>query len=1355
MTRSSTNPPPNPWPKRLGIALAAIVGLALIVWIALILWLRSDSGRTFVETTVEDLEIAGQRIALDGLDGSVLGQFELDRIELTGPDGVWLVASDVTIDWNPRTILSGTVDVNSLRVGDLDVLSRPVLIPGDSDGQSRVDTFDIDGIALPDVSLAEAVAGQAMALSAQGDLRHAPDGGDARLSARSDAGDTVEADLQWSPLLVLSGEATVEGAPGGLIAGLLRLGPDKGVTADVTTRDSQTNVLARIDGMDFADIVIERTQSRIDMTGRVTPGPLPLLDRVAPFLGGETEFDATLPLDQDAKASIDLRAPLLTLSAAGARRDGDIYLDTLALEATDPLASFDRDDVAIGRLIARGQAVIGDNYRFEGQLDVLDIDYQAYRVDRLQGPATLIYDEGNIRFDTALTGQAATSAAARANGARIDAAGQYDIDARALTLDRADVALPGLSFKGAGTVVAGGEGARTNLSGRYKVDTSLFRDGPAAILTGQADIRTTPQGPVAELSGRARNITGLASAVQPLVPGGLDYTARVRFEDGGMIVPRFTARNDRLQADGSGRYSDGNLSATIDYAVDRYDFAAVSATGIEGQATLSGPLQAIAFETDARMRTLDTGQLKTTDATASATGTYAGGVIDLSGDLAGDSAQGRIVTRGDVTLEDGNWTVTNIDGSLGGLSATGSLSGIGGSIAAIRGDMVISGTSPLVPADSVEARLLLNEAQVDVEAVLSGLNYWRLQDADVTISAKGPRESVAFDVAAEGRTEIRDITRNFVFAATGIADLSAQNLSGQTDFDIALGDLTLVGNATVRHSEQGWAGIVNADGLGGTLQAALDPGEDIMAFDLDTVSVPQLARLLARPATEGTVSGTGRFQLVPEGVSGQAEFTLDDLRSPISDSEPVSVMTRLSLQDERLVAILEATEGGLAGQARIEGAVDTLSRAPYLVWPPAVPLAGQADLRGAIGPLAEVFLPPQTDVAGQIQSDLTFTLPSTPTGLQGRIELSDGAFEQGALGLRFNKIEMVADLSGETITIPSISAKGVDGGTLNGSGRMGLGEGTGTVDIRADKLKVIDRREGNAEVSGELSVSRTTELLRLSGELRVTDAYLNIARLPKPGLPTLEIDFGDDEDEEETRSFASATTEMDIRIVSAGRIRVRGRGLNASMSLDAAVRGAFDNPVATGEMSIARGRFDFLGKRFEFRDSNVFIRDDIMKSILSLEAIRRTSDLTAVVKVSGTLDRPEIELTSEPNLPEDEVLSRILFGRSPTQLSAIETARLAAALAQLSGGSGFDLFGSLENAVGLDTLEVGQNETGLTQLTTGKYLSDDVYLEVRTTSEGTPGIAVEWQVRDNVSLEAETVPNERERLSVQWRKDFD
>ncbi|MGB6229920.1 MAG: translocation/assembly module TamB domain-containing protein [Litorimonas sp.] len=1354
MTATQTDASHNPWPKRLLFGL-----LGLLILIALVvaigwLWLSGSGGRAFVEERVEDMEVAGQRIAIDGLDGSVLDSFHIDRIELTGRNGVWLIARDVTVDWSPTALLSKTLDVDTVRIGDLDLLQRPILEPSGDGGESPIATYDVDGIDLPDVAIAEAVIGSAVQLAASGTLRHGPDGGDGVFSARSEQGDAVEADLAWSPMLVLSGEADIDGAPGGLLAGLLRLEPDQSVTADVSTRDDTTQVRAQIDGADFADLSILRGQSQVSVDGTVYPSRLPLLGRVSPMLGGQTEVEAVLPLDQGARAELTLRAPLATLRATGERRDGIIVLDEVALEATNPLQSFELNDISLGTIIARGRATIGEGYSFDGTVEGRNIYYQDYTVDRLQGPAKFVFEDNVLSFDTSLTGTA-SGTMARANGARLVAVGRLNLETRTVSLSRSNIVLPGLSFRGQGRV-GYGERPTASFSGQYEVDTTVFRDGPGATLAGQATVRTAPDGPTIELTGRATDIVGLASAVEPIVENGVDYTASVRVEEGEIVVPRFTASNDRLDAAGSARWANGNIQSEIDYAVDRYDFAATALTGIEGTATVTGPPSLIAFRTELTADTLDAGALATTAAAITATGTYADGVTTADGTLTAVSEQGRIDTSGTVVLNRGEWSVTDLRGDLGKLSATGTLSGIGGDIAALRGDLVVSGRSPLVPAENVEARILLGDAQVDVDATLTGVNTWRLRDGTVDILAKGPRDNVTYTVDAEGMTDVRDLDRPLTLSAAGVADLGEPGLSTEATFDLSLGTQSMAGTVQAARDMSGWGGSLDADGLGGRLALALVPGADAMfAFDVKSVDVAELAMLAARPATAGTVSGAGEFTLRPDRIEGVANIAMNDLANPSSDAEPVSVVADLRLRNEYLIATLKATEGGLNGAALIEGPVDTFARAPFMQYPPAQPLQGRANIRGEVGPLLELFLPPRTDVSGRIETVASFTVPNRPDAMNGRFSLTNGRFEQGALGLRLQDIAMTAELSGETIVVPSVSANGVDGGSLRGSGRMGLGEGTGSVQIKAEKLRVIDRREVRAEVSGDLSVSRTTELFRLAGDLRVTDADLNIANLPKPGLPTLAVDFGDPDMEDEPSTFASSVTQLDLRVVSDGRINVRGRGLNASMSLDAAVQGAFDDPEVTGEMSIARGRFDFLGKRFVFRDSSVQIKDVILDSVLNFEAVRDTPDLTAVVQVTGTVERPEIALTSEPNLPEDEVLSRILFGRSPTQLSALETARLAAALAQLSGGSGFDLFGSLENAVGLDTLDVGQNDAGQTQLTTGKYLSDDVYLEVRTAAEGSAGIAVEWQVRDNVALEAETIPNESQRLSVQWRKDFD
>jgi len=115
---------------------------------------------------------------------------------------------------------------------------------------------------------------------------------------------------------------------------------------------------------------------------------------------------------------------------------------------------------------------------------------------------------------------------------------------------------------------------------------------------------------------------------------------------------------------------------------------------------------------------------------------------------------------------------------------------------------------------------------------------------------------------------------------------------------------------------------------------------------------------------------------------------------------------------------------------------------------------------------------------------------------------------------------------------------------------------------------------------------------------------------------------------------------------------------------------------------------------------------------LDLTATRDDPALTAVVQIRGTAAKPEITLTSTPALPNDEVLSQVLFGTSASQLSPLEAAQLASALSALSGNGGFDVMGNLRTFARLDRLALGGDQTTGVTVSGGKYLTDSVYLEI-------------------------------------------
>jgi translocation and assembly module TamB len=111
----------------------------------------------------------------------------------------------------------------------------------------------------------------------------------------------------------------------------------------------------------------------------------------------------------------------------------------------------------------------------------------------------------------------------------------------------------------------------------------------------------------------------------------------------------------------------------------------------------------------------------------------------------------------------------------------------------------------------------------------------------------------------------------------------------------------------------------------------------------------------------------------------------------------------------------------------------------------------------------------------------------------------------------------------------------------------------------------------------------------------------------------------------------------------------------------------------------------------------------------------------------------------------------VLFGRSASQLSPFEAAQLAAGVASLAGGGGFDVIGNLRQLAGLDRLSFGGEASALT-VAGGRYITDDVYLEIIGGGEGGAAVNVEWQVRRNLAISSQFGGQGDASLSIRWRR---
>ena len=146
-----------------------------------------------------------------------------------------------------------------------------------------------------------------------------------------------------------------------------------------------------------------------------------------------------------------------------------------------------------------------------------------------------------------------------------------------------------------------------------------------------------------------------------------------------------------------------------------------------------------------------------------------------------------------------------------------------------------------------------------------------------------------------------------------------------------------------------------------------------------------------------------------------------------------------------------------------------------------------------------------------------------------------------------------------------------------------------------------------------------------------------------------------------------------------------------------------------------------------------------------------------MVRLEGRALQPTLTLDSEPPLPQDEILSRLLFERETSRMTPVQAAQLALAVNRLRGGGGLRRPGQGAPAPGRRHARrrAAARPRPRAPLRAGKYLNDNVYVEVEQgVAAGTGRARVEVEILPNVSLEADTGADAQSGVGIQWRYDY-
>ncbi len=359
--------------------------------------------------------------------------------------------------------------------------------------------------------------------------------------------------------------------------------------------------------------------------------------------------------------------------------------------------------------------------------------------------------------------------------------------------------------------------------------------------------------------------------------------------------------------------------------------------------------------------------------------------------------------------------------------------------------------------------------------------------------------------------------------------------------------------------------------------------------------------------------------------------------------------------------------------------------------------------------------------------------------LFGSIRMVDGAYENAIAGTELREINATIEGEGTILKMASASLQTPGGGNISATGHIDWLKAQTTdrdairFDVNAHKAQLVNRVDVAGEVNGDIALEGHLKDIWVKGEIEVAPLNINISAAGGSSIPSIDlVDVNAvPEDAQRGEESAMPTVHLDLRIFTEQQAYLRGRGLDTELHGEIRLSGTTAEPSYIGEFNTRRGRLDILNKRFTLTDGQVRFSNDVIG--LNITGAYSADEFDYEVRVSGTADEPKLQLSSTPALPEDQILSRLIFGKSVQQISAFQAIRLAAAVNSLRSGSSFDPIDNMRERLGIDSLTVeGDVGQGDVSVGVGKYLSDRVYLELeRSTNSNLPQ---PWQSTVQIEL---------------------
>lgn len=473
----------------------------------------------------------------------------------------------------------------------------------------------------------------------------------------------------------------------------------------------------------------------------------------------------------------------------------------------------------------------------------------------------------------------------------------------------------------------------------------------------------------------------------------------------------------------------------------------------------------------------------------------------------------------------------------------------------------------------------------------------------------------------------------------------------------------------------------NADLLAGYVQIPLRPGDpagvvpDVDAIDVNVASKAiELTTLFNAIAKGQPAPAQGTVQLAVHAKGSLSKIAADvsvrarQLRTDVTVKQklsPADADVDLNLRDNRLNLVANARQAPLQPLS-VKGNV---------------PLDLNAILRdGKVNLQSPVQL-----TVNLPRSDLSFLKQLSPqiayvngtlgadVRVSGTIENPDfaGSVDLNVPGVRANNItfprvsDLVARIAFTKRQVAIEQFRGnVGGGTFTLGGRVDFAKLTAAdarIDLALHADNVLAFRDDNttARVNADVRVNGPFPAATVTGRVGITKSRflkdIDIIPINLPGKPAPAPPAAAESAGPETVSVnvpPIADWKFDLAVRTDDPFLIRGNLARGQAVVDLTLKGTGAKPLLAGYVTVENLLATLPFSRLEIQNGNIqFTPDQPLNPVLDLRGTSTISERVVTVYITGRAREPKTQFTSEPPLPQEQIVALLATGSTTDELT--------------------------------------------------------------------------------------------------------